>query len=611
MFKFNSRVHKTPFGAVREGEKIKIVFPVMRTIWVEGVSLFLQKDEDIREIPLNFCGDDGNLTYFQCEFSVDKWGIYYYRFEVREVGGGIHHIGAGEEGDAIAGENLPDWQLTVYSRGYRVPKTVQGGVIYHIFADRFAKVGEDVQPRFGYLKKWGEKVTVIEPDGTYKANDFFGGNFKGITSKLDYIESLGVTEIYLSPVFEASSNHRYDTGDYMKLDPLLGTEEDFRELIQEAGKRGIGVILDGVFNHSGADSIYFNQLGHYDSVGAYQSEKSPYHDWYYFSKFPDEYHSWWGCKVVPTLNKSAEGYRKLIFGKGGVIDKWTHFGLHGWRLDVVDELPSDFVDLLREAIKKANKDVVVIGEVWEDASVKSSYGTLRPYFTKGELDGVMNYPFKEAILTFCAYGGAKAFGKKIMRICENYPADALNSSMTLIGSHDTVRVLNALSGVDVRYTTKEQRREMKLEGEVLALAKKRLKMASLLQFLLPGVPSVYYGDEVGLQGYEDPMNRATFPWGKEDKELLEHYRFLGAFRKKYRDILLGGTGVWEQGELLILHRFKDGKSLYAVVNPTFEDRNFRYGKMKSSRCAQCGKVFQTGDCAVIPALGYIILEPVE
>ena len=184
--------------------------------------------------------------------------------------------------------------------------------------------------------------------------------------------------------------------------------------------------MDGVFNHSGSDSRYFNQLGHYDSLGAYQSWDSPYHDWYYFDHFPDEYKSWWGCKVVPTLNKSAAGYRDLLFREGGVIDKWTKFGIDGWRLDVVDELPTDFVDDLRAAIKRAKADAVVIGEVWEDASTKVSYGTLRPYLTKGELDGVMNYPFKEAILSFCAYGGARAFGTKVMRIYENYPRDTLH-----------------------------------------------------------------------------------------------------------------------------------------------------------------------------------------
>ena len=496
----------------------------------------------------------------------------------------------------------------MYAKDYVVPKRIEGGLIYHIFADRFAKAGERKEPRYGYLKDWDEKVTVIEPDGSYRANDFYGGNFKGITSKLDYLASLGVTEIYLSPIFEASSNHRYDTGDYMKLDPLLGTEEDFRELIAEGRKRGIGVILDGVFNHSGADSLYFNQLGHYDSVGAYQSWDSPYHDWYFFDRFPDEYHSWWGCKVVPTLNKSAEGYRKLLFGEGGVIEKWTGFGLDGWRLDVVDELPTDFVDELRAAVKKADPNAVMIGEVWEDASVKVSYGTLRPYLTKGQIDGVMNYPFKEAILSFCMYGGARAFGAKVMRIFENYPLDALNSSMTLIGTHDTVRVINALSGVDVSYTSKEQRRDIVLYGDALVIAKKRVKIASLLQYVLPGVPSLYYGDEVGLQGYEDPMNRAPFPWGKEDADLLAHYRFLGEMRKKHKDVLLGGLDTWAQGELLIVQRYKDGKSLFAVVNPTFEDRVVTFRKKKNAKDVRSGRILKDGDTLTVPALDFLLYE---
>ena len=593
---------------MRAGEKVKIVFPVTHSIWVGDVKIVIRKEEWEERFPLSFCGDDGNVTYFSCEFTLEEWGIYYYHFEVTEVSGDVRYVGASETG--LAGENLPDWQLTVYAADYVVPKTIEGGVIYHIFADRFAKAGERKEPRYGYLKDWNDKVTVVEPDGSYRANDFFGGNFKGITSKLDYLESLGVTEIYLSPIFEASSNHRYDTGDYMKIDPLLGTEEDFRELIAEARKRGIGIILDGVFNHSGADSIYFNQLGHYDSVGAYQSRDSVYHDWYYFIEFPNEYHSWWGCKVVPTLNKSAAGYRKLLFDEGGVIDKWTKFGIDGWRLDVVDELPTDFVDELRAAVKKADPRAVMIGEVWEDASVKVSYGTLRPYLTKGQIDGVMNYPFKEAILSFCLYGGAKAFGSKVMRIYENYPADALNSSMTLIGTHDTVRVINALSGVDVSYTSKEQRNNIVLYGDALEIGRKRVKLASFLQYVLPGVPSLYYGDEVGLQGYEDPMNRAPFPWGREDQDLLSHYRFLGEMRKKYKEILLGGLDTWEQGELLIVQRFKDGKSLFAVVNPTFEDRLIVFRKQKDARDVCTGKVLRSGDTMTVPALSFMLFESV-
>ena len=526
------------------------------------------------------------------------------------VGGGVDRIGAGEDGDAMIGDDLPEWQITVYARDFKVPSTIRGGVIYHIFADRFAHAGEKIPPRYGYLKEWDEPVTIKEPDGSYRANDFYGGNFKGITEKLDYIASLGVTEIYLSPIFEASSNHRYDTGDYLHLDPVLGTEEEFAELIREARKRGIGLILDGVFNHSGSDSIYFNQLGHYPSVGAAQSLDSPYKDWYFFDRFPDEYDCWWGCRVVPTLNKGAAGYRELLFGKGGVIEKWTGFGIDGWRLDVVDELPTDFVDELRAAIKRQNENVAVIGEVWEDASVKVSYGTLRPYLTKGELDGVMNYVYKEAILSFVLYGGPKAFASKVMRLYENYPIDVLNSSMTLVDSHDTVRVLNALSGLDVRHTTKEQRLEMRLTGDALVLAKKRVKIASLLQFTLPGVPSIYYGDEVGLQGYEDPMNRAPFPWGREDEELLAHYRFLGDLRKKYSGVLTGGMDVREQGELLILHRFFDGKHLFVVVNPTFEDRVAAFRRSRSARNVRTGEILRKGDLTTVKALDYLLFESV-
>ena len=330
MYKYNSRIHKTPFGAARAGEKIKIVFPVTHSVWVERVKMIISKGEDEWERALSFCGDDGNITYFDTEFTLNDWGIYHYRFEVTMVGGGVDKIGAGEDGDAMIGGDLPAWQITVFDKDFVVPDTIKGGVIYHIFADRFAHAGDAVEPRYGRLKRWDEKVTIKEPDGSYRANDFYGGNLKGIIEKLDYLSSLGVTEIYLSPIFEASSNHRYDTGDYLKIDPLVGTEDDLRTLISEARARGIGLILDGVFNHSGADSVYFNQLGHYDSLGAYQSKESPYFDWYRFTSYPDEYDCWWGCKVVPTLNKSAAGYRALVLGKGGIVDKWTNFGIDGW-----------------------------------------------------------------------------------------------------------------------------------------------------------------------------------------------------------------------------------------------------------------------------------------
>lgn len=556
MYKFCSYRDKKPFGAVKEGENVTITFPVTHEVWVHSVKMFLRKGDSITCYPVPFSYDDGEVTYFRTTFSVAERGIYHYRFEVELEGGGKHYVGLEDMGRATFGEGLPEWQLTVYAANYVQPRAPHGGVIYHVFVDRFCHEGENIQPRYGVLKNWGDELTTVDSDGVYRANDFYGGNIKGIISKLDYFVSLGVTCLYLSPIFESASNHRYDTGDYMKIDEMIGTEAEFEELIEKGKAKGVGIILDGVFNHTGADSIYFNKFGHYDSHGAANGMDSPYFDWYDFTSYPDEYRCWWGCTVVPTVNKQAEGYRNLIFGKDGVLDKWTKKGIAGWRLDVADELPTEFLSEVNKAVKRANPEAAVIGEVWEDASTKVSYGTWRPYLTDMQLDGVMNYPFKEAILSFCKCGTAENFARDVMTIAENYPSEALANCMTLLGSHDTIRVLNALSDVNVWNKSKEERKHIKIEGDALDLAIGRLKLASLLQFMLPGVPTIYYGDEIGMQGYEDPLNRACYPWGDGDANLLEHYRKLGALRNRHKDALCGGVqfNIAEDGRFLMLRK---------------------------------------------------------
>jgi glycosidase len=295
-----------------------------------------------------------------------------------------------------------------------------------------------------------------------------------------------------------------------------------------------------VFNHTGSDSIYFNKHGNYNSLGAYQSKESPYYDWFYFDQFPDKYGCWWGSQVVPTVNKSAEGYRNLILGQNGVIEKWTKMGVKGWRLDVVDELPIDFTTDLCQKIKSVNPDCAIIGEVWEDASTKVAYSEWRPYFMGEQLDGVMNYPFKESILSYVLGGKALDFVGNVTRILENYPKESLDSCMTLVGSHDTARILTVLAGVYAPHT-KEERAKFILEGDLYDRAKARLKFASTLQYVLPGVPCLYYGDEAGVYGYEDPLNRGTYPWGREDLDLVKHYQTIGALRKEYEDFFLGET----------------------------------------------------------------------
>ena len=563
-FNFDSRSKdcKRPFGAVKEGSKLDFNTYARDGVFINSVVIAVTDDAtgQVTRYPLEYKGKkDETTSVFGCRIFAPKAGLYWYRFEIFSEEGISHFVNP---------RTKSDFQLTVYANDYETPQRFKGGVIYHIFADRFCKgndPGADTSTHSVY-KQWNEPLTLRDEDGVYRANDFYGGNFQGIIDKLPYLKQLGVTIIYLSPIFRSSSNHRYDTGDYLTIDPLLGTEEKFKELIDKAKRKGIYVMLDGVFNHTGADSIYFNKFGNYDSLGAYQSRQSPYYRWYDFINYPDEYRCWWGVTVCPTVNKRAEGYRKLIFGKDGVIDKWSRMGVGAWRLDVVDELPEEFVEQIRVAVKSVSEKKMIIGEVWEDASNKISYSKRRHYLLGKELDGVMNYPFKDAIINLSRGGRPRAFVEAIKTILENYPKKSLDCTMTLVGSHDTVRVLNRLSDYNVNGLDKFGRAKVVLEGEIFDTAKARLKVASALQFFLPGIPSIYYGDECGMQGYEDPLCRRPMNWNSQDGELLDHYKKLGALRKKYRSQITGSTNLYESGGVVYLERRAKKRKITVAVN---------------------------------------------
>lgn len=540
---FNSRKIecKSPYGAVKCGEKLSLHFPIASWVSVDKMFVFIRLGDVSTPVEMRFEKSENGFSVYTADYVFDAAGIYYYRFEMRNRDG-VWYYGRGENGESVCGENLPEWQLTVYKSTYKTPDFAKGNIIYHVFVDRFNRAdGVKTKRKYRLHKSFSESPEVVSADGKYYADDFFGGNFNGIREKLDYLEELGVGIIYLSPIFKAYSNHRYDTGDYLKVDELLGTEDDLKRLLDAAHEKGMKIILDGVFNHSGADSLYFNKFGTYDSLGAYQSKSSPYYDWYYFKKFPDEYACWWGCDNVPDLNKSNKDYRALVFGKNGVVEKWQKLGADGWRLDVVDELPIDFVNLLIKKIKSVNKDALVIGEVWEDASTKVSYGELRPYLLGDQLDGTMNYPFMNAIIAYVRDGDEKFFKDTVQSILENYPKETVYCLMNSLGTHDTVRIINALSDVRAHGWSKTHKLGYKLPDSEYEKAKKKLYLASVLQFTLPGIPSIFYGDEAGLQGFDDPINRRPYPWGSEDKEILAHYKKLGRIRRENRAVFRAGS----------------------------------------------------------------------
>lgn len=581
---FNSRKIecKSPYGAVKCGEKLSLHFPIASWVSVDKMYVFIRLGDVSTPVEMRFEKSENGFSVYTADYVFDAAGIYYYRFEMRNRDG-VWYYGRGENGESVCGENLPEWQLTVYKSTYKTPDFAKGNIIYHVFVDRFNRAdGVKTKRKYRLHKSFSESPEVVSADGKYYADDFFGGNFNGIREKLDYLEELGVGIIYLSPIFKAYSNHRYDTGDYLKVDELLGTEDDFKRLLDAAHEKGMKVILDGVFNHSGADSLYFNKFGTYDSLGAYQSKSSPYYDWYYFKKFPDEYACWWGCDNVPDLNKSNKDYRALVFGKNGVVEKWQKLGADGWRLDVVDELPIDFVNLLIKKIKSVNKDALVIGEVWEDASTKVSYGELRPYLLGDQLDGTMNYPFMNAIIAYVRDGDEKFFKDTVQSILENYPKETVYCLMNSLGTHDTVRIINALSDVRAHGWSKTHKLGYKLPDSEYEKAKKKLYLASVLQFTLPGIPSIFYGDEAGLQGFDDPINRRPYPWGSEDKEILAHYKKLGRIRRENRAVFSGGFNMRDENGLVAYERASGDDEILIAVNAGADDTTLLINKEYTS-----------------------------
>ncbi|MBR6701279.1 MAG: glycoside hydrolase family 13 protein [Firmicutes bacterium] len=511
---------KTPFGSVRQEEEIAMDIHVSGRLGAFKVSLLLYKDGEFEpEIyPMRFKGHEGLMEVYSLKFSVEEEGLYWYRFGFSSLEG-ERNIGRGQGQKAFLDSDLC-WQLTVYEKGFETPEWIKGGIMYQIFPDRFFRSSnyDPVIREDSYLREdWGGIPAYIRPeDGSVPNNDFFGGNLRGIIEKLDHLKSLNVNCIYLNPIFEAASNHKYDTGDYEKIDPVFGDEDIFKELCREAEKKGIKVILDGVFSHTGADSRYFNKNGRYPDEGAYQSKESKYYSWYDFGKWPESYRGWWGIDTLPEVNEEEPSYLEYITGKNGILSKWISAGAAGYRLDVADELPDVFLDKLRERVKDTDPEAFIIGEVWEDASNKISYGRRRRYLLGKQLDSVMNYVFREGIINFVKYGDSSGLAERVESVVRNYPPQVLNCLMNILGTHDTARALTEIGSIE------------------------KLKCAALIQYFLPGVPCIYYGDETGMTGGGDPYCRGCYPWGSENEDLIEFYRTLGKIRTENKDVLKDG-----------------------------------------------------------------------
>ena len=554
--------YKTPFGTLTPGQECTLHIHVPSTVQACQVECVINHEHGAvaQTVTMEYRKKQGPYDIFGGTFSFAECGLYFYFFRITTRTGGFRLFKVGDETNMEAGDC---WQVSCIPADFTTPDWAKGALIYQIFPDRFAKAGKcdltgKLEPYIVH-KSWDEDVHWQPTrEGLVLNNDFYGGNFKGIIEKMDYIASLGVEIIYLNPISKSFSSHRYDTGDYKTVDPMLGTEADFTAMCDAAHQRGIKVVLDGVYSHTGSNSLYFNREKTFDGEGAYNSQNSPYYSWYTFHNWPNAYNSWWGFDTLPTVNKMNPAFIEyIITGEDSVVEHWLKAGADGFRLDVVDELPDEFVLLLKKRIRQIRPDALLIGEVWEDASNKHAYGVRRRYFVDGILDSAMNYPFRNAIINFIrGWDNGPGLKDAVMTIAENYPPQVFLCNMNLLGTHDTARILTAL--VDNYEGPREEQAKRYLSRSQYVTAQERLMMASFLQYTLPGSPSLYYADEAGMEGNKDPFNRRTFPWGKEDPELMDHFRQLGQLRKRCPALKRGNIEFFKSDDRRIGFTRTDG-----------------------------------------------------
>lgn len=506
--------YKSPFGAVTLDTVLTLTVRAPKNA---SVSLLIHTDNN------NY----GKESYPMNEFEPGSYrfsptlkhgiGLYFYYFEITEKsenGYRTYYYGArygrGGVGRLYANEaEVSKYQLTCYKEADLAPSWYVNGAGYQIFPDRFfngntPKMVNAPKPNtFLYGRETDEPLYFKDAAGDIVRWDFYGGNLAGIRAKIPYLKELEVTFLYLNPIFEAQSNHRYDTADYLAIDSVLGTEEDFVALLAELHDNGMRIILDGVFSHVGQNSRYFNRDGQYGKqTGAYRDPNSPYASWFTFDTYPDGYKSWWGIKDLPEVRKEQVSFQEFIYGDlDSVLAKWNELGVDGWRLDVADELPDTFIAGIRHNLD-SYPEKVLIGEVWEDASNKISYDKRRQYILGDGLQGVMNYPFRHYVIELLTKQKTpEKVATDFLVIKENYPPDVLLNNLNNLGTHDTERIFTML-------------------GENVATT----ELACALLFMLPGVPCVYYGDERGVTGGKDPQNRKFFPWAQAPGKLFTAYQ---------------------------------------------------------------------------------------
>ena len=564
--------YRFPSGAVEDGTDIK--FSLCSFGGIRNAALLISSDYVNLSVPME---QEGN--FFVCSYTPESPAAINYRFSLND---GQIIIGAyRDKHHSIEGCSADAFRLTVYKKGFETPDWFSRSIMYQIFPDRFgfshrneAKAGLEYHKKLGQTPDWHGSISETpkwkarEFESAYSPDDFYGGTLKGIEEKLPYLKKLGIGVIYLNPICEARSNHRYDSSDYLNVDPILGSVSDYVNLCEAAAKLGIRIINDGVFSHTGADSLYFNRYGTYDSFGACQGQNSPYYSWYDFKSFPEDYRCWWNFKDLPEVNESDPKWQDFIIkNENSVVRRWLKNGASGWRLDVADELPDEVLQLIREAAKAEKPESVIIGEVWEDAVTKISYGKKRNYALGYSLDSVMNYPLRSNVLAF-AKGEISAFELRdfLLEQKYNYPEPMYRCLMNLLGSHDVERLHTALAcREDLRALTRDEQLLIIPDKDALEKATQLQKLCAMIQYFLPGVPCLYYGDEECLDGVLDPFNRA--PFEPNECGLHNFYASLGKLRNGSEALMQGDVDIRADGkDVLIIERAFEREKFSCIIN---------------------------------------------
>ena len=579
---------RDPPRALRCGESVTISFRLLSGR-LKGATLCVYGDKYRTEIPMTAEGECFFARFSAPEEAQALW--YTIRLEAAE---GNYYLCPDETQccGEVCGSERAGFRLTVFRADFETPAWFRHAVMYQVFPDRFAFSDDDTARKgIDYHLALGQRCELHESldepprwkprpgEKGYTPDDFYGGTLRAIEEKLPYLKELGISCLYLNPIVEARSNHRYDASDYSRVDPILGTNEDFAHLCEKAGEYGIRIILDGVYSHTGADSVYFNRDGHYPALGACQGKSSPYYDWYEFRRFPDDYRCWWGFKDLPEVDECNPAWQEMVVtGRDSVVRQWLRRGASGWRLDVADELPDSVLRLIRLASKEEKADAPIIGEVWEDAVIKESYGGRRNYALGFSLDSVMNYPLRSAVMNYLhGRSDARALRDFLRAQSMNYPRPMYYALMNLLGSHDMERLKTALATpLIVKSLPREEQLKLHFSKEALEKATRLEKLGAALQFALPGVPSIYYGDEQGMEGVGDPFNRAPFREG--DRELHDYYVNLSALRNS-DPVFAEGEAVFgaPSGNILTVLRYdaeKDDGSVFVTVLNRGEEESF-------------------------------------